>query len=222
MAQRKRLTKERKTFDGQYKPEWEGPVEAWTVKTIKKNLWRVAPFLDFDDLYQNAFIIFMDCCERYSHVWKASHFMRLYMTCFRNHLNKESNKRTANAQHAVSNSPLFDSEHSSGTMDVLASERSFFDDAEMALLIDEAPREVKVLLNGISDALKYARDGACRETTISRQHRIVSFFTYRRNDRGQRETTNEYLCRIAGLDPSRYDLLHTLLTWLQGDEPCTA
>lgn len=67
-----------------WSPSWEGPLEQWAVKFIKRNQWRCDKIYDFDDLKQEAYLIFLRISEKYPRVVEARHFTGLYKIALSN------------------------------------------------------------------------------------------------------------------------------------------
>jgi len=61
-----------------YTPEWAGSIEGYVMNQIHRNLWRMRGKYDFEDMYQEAYICFDFCCNKYSLVTEPAHFMALY------------------------------------------------------------------------------------------------------------------------------------------------
>jgi hypothetical protein len=68
-----------------YKPVWEGVIEGYATNQISKNLWK---FLwigyEFDDLYQESWMVFDTCRNQYLEMDTPQHFMSLYKTALHN------------------------------------------------------------------------------------------------------------------------------------------
>ena len=157
-------------------PEWKGAIEGWCVTFIQKNLWRVLPEHDFDDLYQDAYFYFLECCRRYGTVTEAAHFMALMKRCLWIHVTDLANKRTQRAE--VSFTRVV-AESRVDLMEVADPRPSTLLSSDLEMQISEAPPEVQQLIRAALESEKGKK--------------------FRRR-RGSRETTNQYLCRLAGLD----------------------
>jgi hypothetical protein len=68
-----------------YLPEWEGPIEGYSVNFLKANLWKVAATHDYDDAMQEAKYCFVLCAAKYPLLDTPQHFMALFKTTLRNH-----------------------------------------------------------------------------------------------------------------------------------------
>jgi hypothetical protein len=72
-----------------WSPTWEGPVEQWTKKYIKKHRWRCDLIYEFDDLLQEGYILF-DKISRYYPRAEPRQFMALYKMSYANLINDKS------------------------------------------------------------------------------------------------------------------------------------
>ena len=158
-------------------PTFEGILAGMATNMINKNLWRFTPLYDFDDLWQDAHLYFLICKDRYPEVVEPEHFTALYRTCLWNHFHALANSRSATISGLVI-------ETESGEMD-------FFDQqpgrdpnedphADLAARLEAAPDEVKKLIEGTT---RFGRPRKCK-----------------RNRNGTRETTNQFLRRLAQID----------------------
>lgn len=68
-----------------YKPVWEGVIEGYATNEINKNLWK---FLwigyEFEDLKQEAWLVFNTCRSQYLEIDTPQHFMSLFKTALHN------------------------------------------------------------------------------------------------------------------------------------------
>lgn len=69
-------------------------VEKWTKIQINKNAWRVSNSFDFDDLLQDAFLIFSKVKVNYKYVDNDKWLFSLYKTAFYNYLTDLANGAT--------------------------------------------------------------------------------------------------------------------------------
>lgn len=66
--------------------KWEGNIENWAKKFIKKNKWRCDPIHEFNDLLQDCYLIFIKISERYPRVVEQAHFMALFKRAVSNQM----------------------------------------------------------------------------------------------------------------------------------------
>lgn len=163
-------------------PCWDNVVAS--AKTMcKKHLWRVSPLHDFDDLLQEARVAFLICQDRYPRVTEARHFYSLWRRAFNNTIT-ELARRARVTISGMSDAPDGDG----GTI-------SIFD------AVPAAP------------AWGYERFQASVAAAPDPVRRLLAVTDLKGRPRrhkghpaGGRETTNEYLCRMAGLDPKTTNL----------------
>lgn len=184
---------ERKTLA--FTPQWEGPIEGWVVNFISKSVWRVSPQFDFDDLYQDAYLLFLVCCDRYPTVIEAPHFMRLIQTCLRNHVHDLASARTNRSEISMIQMGPGGEEVDIASLRGERCEK--MDQLMLDLALEDAPESVRKLVQELVDAPKRPR----------KKRRL-----------GVRETTNEFLCRIAGC--AKWDISSYLRNLIEGEETC--
>lgn len=85
-----------------YRPVWEGAIEDHARKQARRHEWRVAPQWGYDDLIQEAFLLFCKLSDRYVRVNNAKHFMRLFSTAFSRMITDLSRTRTKHREISVS------------------------------------------------------------------------------------------------------------------------
>jgi DNA-directed RNA polymerase specialized sigma24 family protein len=165
----------------------------WLFKFAWNNYWRVASWYDLDDMVQDGYLVFYRVLEKYrGKVQNRAHLMRLFQVSYANHIHNISIKRTRTPE------VLFEDlapnpEVRERIMDKVLQSN---DDAEMALVLAGAPREVRAVIAGLE-----AADGATLRKPYQRR-------------KGQRETQNERLCKLGGLDPNTVDVVLALKTYL--------
>lgn len=169
-----------------FKPEWEGPIMGWTVRFALAQSWRVEPEFDADDIIQEGYLTFCKVRECYPLVRNPKHFMALFKTCLLNVVNTLSTRRTKRNQIQ---------RHFDETIVEPVGHDIGISDAIEALMISDAPPAVRKLLNRLTSP-----------------HRV----TPRMQTSGRRETTNEFFCRIVGLDTAEIDLRTIVTNWLEG------
>ena len=165
-------------------------VRGWTFNTIKQNYWRVAHYYEFEDLVQDSFIVWKRIVDRYPDVTDAKHRMALYKTAFRNHIHDLSKKRTAYVSacllEADSDTPLA----------ALREDADGSQDPNVGLLFAQLPGKLQTLLKRLCDERRR--------------------YPNRLRLDGTRETINERLCRLAGLDPASRNVQDAIQTYLYG------
>lgn len=77
-----------------YKPAFKGPIEGWTVNYTKAQFWRVEAMMEWQDVMQEAYIVFMRVSAKYPVMDTPQHFMALYKRAWVNHVTDLSNEAT--------------------------------------------------------------------------------------------------------------------------------
>lgn len=160
---------------------------AWLFKHSRENYWRVAGWMDFEDLIQDGMLCWYRVIRRYERVAKGSskHRMSLFMRTFRNHIHDLSKQRSRLIEVHIDDLPPH-------VADLAAH--------DMQQVYGGAPPLVKLGLTVLM-APAHAR-------SLRANYRV-------RND-STRETFNERLCRLAGLDHHTIDLAGDIRTYLAG------
>ena len=180
-----------------WRPEWAGSsFEKWAAKMAHNNVWRTLPLHDVEDLMQDAYLYFMLVKERYN-PGNARHFMSLFMRCFYNHIqNLARDRMRQNETHLVI-------ETADGEIDYLqelCEDQTALVALHVKLAVMDAPTEVQSVLNALTDP----------EYSYKPKKR--------RRGRG-RETPNQFLCRIAGLNARKIDVVGQIKEWLGCEVP---
>jgi hypothetical protein len=120
-----------------YIPVFEGEIEGWTANHLRENLWRVARTKDRDDCMQEAQIVFLRCARMYPDV-NARHFMALYKTAWTNAFHRFSRNDTRLREaEALSDGRECNMEAMGETCN----------EGELRVMLRQAPREVRMVLN---------------------------------------------------------------------------
>jgi hypothetical protein len=161
-----------------FAPLFPGPIEGWTVNFIRKQLWKVEASMEFADLMQEAYMVFLRVQQRYPDVETPQHFMALYKTSWFHHF---TNLTLADSRQREVMPVSYSSLEGHGA-ELLGSSDN---DGYLRTLIRQAPREVALVfslfLNAPSELV---------ETALSSwQGRDL-----RRKDGGSRK-----ICQLLGL-----------------------
>jgi hypothetical protein len=159
----------------------------WLFKHARENHWRVARWVEFEDLVQDGLVCWYRVIRRYERVPKGSsrHRMALFMRTFRNHIHDLSKQRSRLVEVHIDDLPPH-------VADLAAH--------DMQQVYGGAPPLVKLGLT-ILMAPAHAR-------SLRAHYRFRADMT--------RETPNDRLCRLAGLDPHVIDLVGEIRAYLVG------
>jgi hypothetical protein len=161
-------------------------VRGWIFKTARENMWRVSSSYELSDLMQDGFLIWHRVCVKYPNVTVQKHRMGLFKTAFTNHIHDLSKKRTR--LELVRESDL------GTTMEVMLEGEDPGSDPDLAFIVRQLPPALMRVLSCVIES--------------NSPHRL-------RLDHS-RETTNERLCRLAGLDPTKRNIHTAVLQYLAG------
>jgi hypothetical protein len=157
----------------------------WLLKTARTNYWRVAHWMDLDDLIQDGHWQWWRLCRKYPHVVDRPHMMRLFQLTFTHHLHDLANKRTALGEVSIEVKVADDESKRGDIIDRLTAPA---DIGAAQIALATAPPAIHRVLEVFATA-----DGRRKLNGV-----------YRRTGRkgGLRETANQRLCRLAGIPTS--------------------
>lgn len=165
----------------------------WMKQNAAKQYWRVAPWINLDDLIQDGYLCWFIVRRKYPDVESKANRMALFKRVFNNHLHNLANARTRNPELAFA-----------GVQEEVDRklEKTSCETAEMLTMIAEAPTPIRRLLKVImADPTRlrpsYKTDGLVRETL------------------------NERLCSLVGINPKQNDLHAALRAALSTYPRCT-
>lgn len=205
-------------------PYLDKGMEGYIKNTAIKEFWRVAHWYDDPaDLIQDGYLCYCKCRVRYVDqlgVLPAENptkeqrrwMMSLVMTTFERYL-KYTIAGKMRGAYEIPVSQLVRDGADGPTDPWEGLSPRFSGEAELSLLLHSLPKELQelvVLLAGDgAEVLGFCRDRLQRRWLPSGRVRIT-----RRGRRPLRETTNQYYCRLLGLDPTKNDLVGQLRTLL--------
>lgn len=174
-----------------YTPQFKGPIEGYVVNFINRNLWRVASSMEFEDLMQEAHVVYLKLCQRYKNV-DAPHFMALFKTSW--------NRRFTDLSHIDTHCRA-----QIGDSDLAPNETRFLDslpgdlchDGMLLTAIRQAPSEVQSVLYLFMNAPTEILDLASKAW---------------RSNGHNRDLGNNMLCRMLGA-PKGTDIVGAVQTY---------
>jgi len=128
-----------------HKPKWQGEVEGHAVNQILKFLPRLLPVYDLDDLYNEAFVVFLVCC-RESKADNNLHFMAFFSICLRNRMIKliEAMKK-GKGNLSIENLDLDET---------LPLALNFLPEGELAVKVNRMPQQMLAQILSVIDSTK--------------------------------------------------------------------
>lgn len=180
--------------------DMDATARGWMINTAKSNYWRVASWYEFDDLVQDGCLCWQFIVDHYERkpgrIRRRAHLMALFKTAYLNFIHGLAKRRTkaSDEVHVASLYPRLDVPD-----DILWDHYIMVeDDLDHARLVTEAPPMLRAIL-GKLDA------GRC--AALRSLYRVFAD--------GTRETLNDRLCRLAGVDPDAFDLATQLKAYLK-------
>lgn len=161
------------------------------VNMATRNYWRVAAWYDLEDLIQDGYLCYAKVRHAYRKKIRAgeirqAHFTALFKTTFHRHIIDLSNDKRESKEVCVSQIASPDSDGSTELETLLGSVEG---EQTAMVLLRSMPTELRQLWRFLR-----SQDGRDK----LRQPR--------RKEGGVRETTNEHLCRLLGMDPEIVNL----------------
>lgn len=123
-----------------YIPQFTGPIEGWAVNYSKFNLWRVAASMEWEDLMQEAYVVFLRCANKYPELDTPQHFMSLFQRAWINTFTDFAHDDSKLRMTAPS---IFDADDDNLPEPM----GEVTNDGDLAIMIRQAPREVMMVLN---------------------------------------------------------------------------
>lgn len=135
------LKASRKRATLNWRPEWTQKVESWTAYHINKNLWRFDRIDGFDDVMQQARILFWELSLKYPSVNNPNHFFALYKTSL---LRRFTDKARARTRSLIDQDVSVDLEADTTILGYTTNA------GQINLLLEEMPDELKIVLGGLT------------------------------------------------------------------------
>lgn len=178
-----------------HQPQFDGVISGFVYKFAVKNLWRVTPDLDMEDIISEGRLAFCKCANRYQNITEAKHFFALFRTTFVRQITTIAGNRRLKLDipfTTLSDSPEFEANiaETDGGLSV----------AEIEILKKDAPPHIAAVIEQLV------------ETEMQPRPRYVDCNDGQRH----RESHNRFLCRLAGCDPEKTNMLQEVLAWLDG------
>jgi hypothetical protein len=188
-------------------------------RVAKRSEWRVLPYMDWEDLVSEGYLLFRKCRDRYSDK-KPAHFRNLLMKSFRNRIATLAQRRTVSRVDTSLDQPILDEEGEGCTVaDLLPKDYGEYDKLFLCLMVEEAPIEVRCLayrlLFGLQPHIR-STDGT-RETNWQRVDRLSSFVWKRWHTSRSIETDNQLFGRILGVSSLFRDIVGTVHEWARSE-----
>lgn len=146
----------------------------WLLMTAKKNYWRVAPWIELEDLIQDGYMLWISTRRRYMSAIYIPHIMRLFQVTYVNHIHDLARQSSRLLEQPFSQ---FDDSAAFAITNLEACQFS-----ELLRLMAEAPGNLKAILIAL-----HSKDRPLRP---------------RVRTNGVRATLNERLAHLVKVSPS--------------------
>lgn len=191
----------------------------WLLKTARSNYWRVASYIDLDDLIQDGYLTYHRVVSRYSQTKSRAHIMALFKRVYHNHLHDLANERS----HSVAEVLYADLISSAGGPSVLSEEQVWerllaVADTDLVFMA-EAPRPIRDLLSAVTSERGIRRMRSRQRVRTTPDPEPTRIRLKRKIQIEPRQTLNDKFCSLLGYDPSKVDLVAVLRAYLLGLEP---
>lgn len=154
---------------------WEGPINGYAVNYVNANLWRLYNRYNFDELVNEAFLVYCKVSITYANkVDNPKWFMALYKTALSNRmhdLSKTINQLVEDCEEPYKGSSLVTS-----------------NDGYLEVLLNQAPSEISSVLSLFINAPQELLD--------------LAFSSWKSNG-GKKITGNRFLSSVLGLKDTR-------------------
>lgn len=159
-----------------YQPVFKGPIEGWVVNYTKAQFWRLQATMEWDDVMQEAYLVFLRCSNKYPGLQEAKHFMALFKQAW---IRQVTDLAYLDSRHRVSSTSTEIAED--GYIQEQVGELD--NDGQLSILMRQAPSEVRMVINlflnapqEIVDALLSGwtgRDKRCRNGGSARINKAL-------------------------------------------------
>jgi hypothetical protein len=184
-------------------PDWDLRYSGWAAKFIAKNRWRCEAIYEFDDLMNDAYLIFRHIKASYPLVSEPSHIMALFKVAMINEFNDKAKykQRKYTAEVSYEEIIIKTEDMNWKLLDTLGENNN---EGLLRIILSELPPEVRMALEVFNDAEKLKL--LQKEKKKSRLAILAGF-------KEKRESLNDALCKIIGL-PKNTNLLGMLYSAL--------
>lgn len=179
-----------------YSPAFEGPIEGYVMNFINKHCWKVARAYQREDLKQEAYLIFLRCVGKYPDLETPQHFMALFKTAWNRHFIDLANEDTASR--ILVQAPVATMEDGYEVPYEIAGDTDH--DGHLSLLLEQAPREISMVLNLFLNAPQEILD--------------LSLGSWNGRDRRYKAGGSQRICQMLGL-PQNRDVLKEVEEYFQ-------
>lgn len=162
---------------------------AWMHSYARQNYWRVAAWMDYDDLIQEGYAAYYEVRWRYPTAVEPAHIMSLFKLCFSCIVTDLSRKKTKQQDDARSDIV----ETYEGSSAIVP------DHSELHAMLIKAPKVIQDVIALLTDDK--------RVDEVSKP--------FERYANGRRETLNDRVCKLLGLNSKEVDAIKEVRMYLK-------
>ncbi len=168
-------------------PRYKGHIEAYVVTESVKNYWRVADYMDYEDLISEGRLLFYELVRKRRQGCTASEFMAYFKTCWRNRIHYWSSIATRARQ---CDELLDSAKYWEGVE---------YNAGEFLVLVSQAPSRVRKVMNVITSL------------NVPRQQHLI--LRLRRDGFRYNLGLNRFLCELIGEDYTRHNVVKEFISY---------
>lgn len=163
--------------------EMDDATRRWLLATVYKEFWRVAKWIEADDLIQDGMVCYYRVRQKYLGQRTRGHINSTFKRSFKNHIHDLANQRSRNPKETRFTELVTIDAPDTVIENLLPAE---YEQQSFNAMVNEAPALVRELVK------LFATDEG--------RQRLRAVYRVRAN--GRRETTNERLQRLVGVGPN--------------------
>lgn len=126
-------------------PSFVGPIEGYVVNYLRANFWRVKNSMEYEDMLQEAHVVYLRLAQKYHDIDTPQHFMALFKTAWSNHFVDISRKDTNSRLMMYENQFADNDDVLSNFLSSVVGDQS--NTGHLVVMIKQAPAEVRQVLS---------------------------------------------------------------------------
>lgn len=127
-------------------PDFDGELEGYVHNQLKRHFWRVSKTLAYDDVMQEARLVFVECRARYCPIDTPQHFMSLFKTAWYRRFTDLAYTSSRKTDHEVPDFRIYDEGEGVDTF-ISTAQGETGNAGPVLVALHRAPAEVKAVLS---------------------------------------------------------------------------
>lgn len=132
-----------------FTPRWPGPIQGHAINLVKRWFPALCSEYEFEDLLQEAYIVYMKCKQAYPHIDNPAWFMAMFSRSLHNKL---INLAARSGRYISTEDMSPDDEPATNT-----------DEGFLRMVLQELPDEIKDLIRTVTDGTEQKGRAALRK-----------------------------------------------------------